>query len=70
MRNYSAHHARLFNRVFNFKPRLSNDPRLAVAKGGENRVFTRLTRIQYLHHELNLFAATALPTDSTVAPEP
>lgn len=61
LRNYSAHHARLFNRVFDIKPRLSNDPRLAVAKGGENRVFTQLTLIQYLHHELRLSAATALP---------
>lgn len=62
VRNYSAHHARLFNRVFDIKPRLSDDPRLAVAKGSENRVFTQLTLIQYLHRELNLSAATALPT--------
>lgn len=61
LRNYSAHHARLFNRVFDIKPRLSNDPRLTVAKGSENRVFTQLTLIQYLHHDLNLSAATALP---------
>lgn len=69
VRNYSAHHARLFNRVFDIKPRLSNDPRLAVAKGSENRVFTQLTLIQYLHHELNLSAATELPSLLGTYPE-
>lgn len=29
-RNYSAHHARLFNRVIDIKPRFSNDPCLLV----------------------------------------
>ncbi|TXJ04319.1 MAG: Abi family protein [Aeromicrobium sp.] len=69
LRNYSAHHARIFNRVFDIKPRLSNDPRLSVAKGHENRVFTQLTLIQYLHHELGLSAATVLPTLLTTYPQ-
>ncbi|GAA2529254.1 Abi family protein [Rarobacter incanus] len=69
VRNYSAHHARLFNRVFDIKPRLSDDSRLAVAKGSENRVFTQLTLIQYLHHELNLSAATDLPALLVTYPE-
>ncbi|MCQ9387154.1 Abi family protein [Brevibacterium sp. 50QC2O2] len=69
LRNYAAHHARLFNRVFDIKPRFSSDPRLAVAKGSENRVFTQLTLIQYLHHELKLSAATSLPALLTTYPE-
>lgn len=69
LRNYSAHHARLFNRVFDIKPRLSNDPRLAVVKGNENRAFTQLTLIQYLHDELGLSGATALPALLAAYPE-
>lgn len=74
LRNYSAHHARIFNRVFDIKPKLSDDPRLSVVKGQENRVFTQLTLIQYLHHELELSPATNLPTllmefpDNSVVP--
>ncbi|MHA3683174.1 Abi family protein [Leucobacter sp. HY1908] len=69
LRNYAAHHARLFNRVFGIKPRLSNDPRLAVVKGRENRVFAQLTLVQYLHRELNLSAATAIPALLATYPE-
>lgn len=69
LRNYSAHHARLFNRVFHIKPRLNNDPRLSITKGNENRVFAQLTLIQYLHHELNLSAATSLPILLATYPE-
>lgn len=61
LRNYSAHHARVFNKVFDIKPRLSTDPRLAIVRGRENRAFTQLTLIQYLHHELELSSAKALP---------
>lgn len=61
VRNYSAHHSRLFNRVFGIKLRLSEDPSLAVATGRENRVFTQLTLIQYLHRELGLSEAVELP---------
>lgn len=68
LRNYSAHHVRIFNRVFDIKPRLSNDPRLAIAKGSENRVFMQFTLIQYLHHELGLSDATALPALLTTYP--
>lgn len=68
LRNYSAHHARTFNKVFDIKPRLSNDPRLAIAKGHENRVFTQLTLIQYLHRVLGLSPATALPEQLTKFP--
>lgn len=61
LRNYSAHHARVFNRVFDIKPKLSDDPRLSVVKGQENRAFTQLTLIQYLHRELGLSPAAKLP---------
>ncbi|WJY64243.1 Abi-like protein [Corynebacterium atrinae] len=61
LRNHSAHHARVFNRVFDIKPRLNDDIRLEAVKGRENRVFTQLTLIQYLHRELDLSPATALP---------
>lgn len=69
LRNYCAHHARLFNRVFHIKPKLSNDPRLSVVRGQENRVFAQLTLIQYLHHELELSTTTALPALLTKYPD-
>lgn len=64
VRNYSAHHARMCNRVFDIKPRLSDDPRLGVVKGQENRVFTQLTLIQYLLRELGLPPAPAPRRDA------
>ena len=51
VRNYSAHHARMFNRVYTLKPRLpkvETHPELAAAKKALNRCFGQLTLIQYL----------------------
>ncbi|MCT1874738.1 Abi family protein [Brevibacterium luteolum] len=61
VRNYAAHHARMFNRVYDIKPKLSDDRRLIPVAGGMNRAFGQLTLIQYLHRELGLSSAEHLP---------
>ena len=61
MRNYVAHHARIFNRVFDIKPKLSNDERLQAVAGVSNRSFGQLSLIQYLHRQLGLSPANRLP---------
>lgn len=61
LRNYSAHHARLFNRVFDIKPKLSRDERFNMIRGVKNRVFGQLTLLRYLHAELDLPGESRLP---------
>ena len=61
LRNYSAHHARLFNRVFAVKPKTSNKPELVILSRTKSRLFGQLTTIQYLHKALDLSPATTLP---------
>ena len=61
LRNYAAHHARMFNRVYDIKPKLNNDVRLAPVAEGMNRVFGQLSLIQYLHRQLDLSPAERLP---------
>jgi conserved phage-related protein len=61
VRNYVAHHARIFNRVFDIKPKLSNDERLQAVAGVSNRSFGQLSLIQYLHRQLGLSPANRLP---------
>lgn len=61
VRNYAAHHARMFNRVYDIKPKLSDDERLVPVAGESNRVFGQLTLIQYLHRQLGLSPADRLP---------
>ncbi|WP_165164314.1 Abi family protein [Corynebacterium qintianiae] len=61
MRNYAAHHARMFNRVYDIKPKLNEDPRLVQVAGVMNRVFGQLSLIQYMHHQLGLSTAQRLP---------
>lgn len=61
LRNYAAHHARMFNRVYDIKPKLNNDVRLAPVAEGINRVFGQLSLIQYLHRQLDLSPADRLP---------
>ena len=61
LRNYAAHHARMFNRVYVIKPKLNNDVRLAPVAEGMNRVFGQLSLIQYLHRQLDLSPADRLP---------
>lgn len=61
LRNYAAHHARVFNRGFDITPKLSQDRRLDVIRNTKNRAFGQLTLIRYLHHELNLPGQGRLP---------
>lgn len=60
LRNYAAHHARMFNRVYDIKPKLNNDPKLTPVANRMNRVFGQLSMIQYLHHQLGLSQADRL----------
>lgn len=60
LRNLAAHHARLFNRVFDIKPKLSTDPRLAIIGTSINRAFGQLTLVRYLGCELGLPDSGAL----------
>ena len=64
VRNYSTHHARMFNRVYTVKPKfppLDKVPELSSAKAAFNRCFCQLTLIQYLLAELNVGNLHLLP---------
>ena len=61
VRNYAAHHARMFNRVYEIKPKLNDDERLMPVAGEMNRAFGQLSLIQYLHRQLDLSPAVRLP---------
>lgn len=61
VRNYAAHHARMFNRVYSIMPKLNDDPRLQAIESATNRAFGQLSLIQYLHRELGLSSALVLP---------
>ncbi|MDC4232742.1 Abi family protein [Actinomyces sp. B33] len=64
VRNYSAHHARMFNRVYTIKPKLPAQydvPELEPAANALNRCFGQLTLIQYLLSELDVGDSTILP---------
>lgn len=64
VRNYSAHHARMFNRVYALKPKLPAEkevPELAPALNSINRSFGQLTLIQYLLKELEVGDMSILP---------
>lgn len=61
VRNYAAHHARMFNRVYDIKPKLSDDYRLGPISHITNRAFGQLSLIQYLHRQLGLSPAHRLP---------
>ncbi|ETJ01231.1 MAG: Abortive infection bacteriophage resistance protein [Actinomyces urogenitalis DORA_12] len=65
VRNYAAHHARMFNRVYALKPRMprvGQDASLDAARGVMNRCFGQLTMIQYLLRAFNLDGLNTLPT--------
>jgi len=49
LRNYSAHHARLFTRVFDIKPKTIDDPRMKPVESVSHLVFGQLSLIRYLH---------------------
>ncbi len=61
LRNFAAHHARMFNRVYHIKPKLNKDPRLVAVAGQMNRAFGQLSLVQYLHRQLGLSPADKLP---------
>lgn len=55
--NYSAHHARMFNRVYALKPHLPKigaHPELDAVAAVMNRLFGQLTIVQYLLVNLNI----------------
>lgn len=62
LRNLAAHHARMFNRVYDLKPKLNDDVRLTPIAGAMNKVFGQLSLIQYLHRQLGLSRAEHLPS--------
>lgn len=62
VRNYAAHHARMFNRSYDIRPKLSNDPCLVEIENATNRCFGQLTLVQYLHRKLELSPANILPS--------
>lgn len=71
VRNYSAHHARMFNRVYALKPKLPAEqdvPELVPAANAINRSFGQLTLIQYLLAELGVGDTTILPSILTTYP--
>ncbi|GGH59380.1 ABC transporter permease [Rothia aerolata] len=71
VRNYSAHHARMFNRVYALKPKLptaQDVPELVSAAKALNRTFGQLTLIQYILTELHIGDTTVLPTVLTTYP--
>ncbi|WP_040348024.1 Abi family protein [Brevibacterium mcbrellneri] len=72
VRNYSAHHNRMFNRVYTLKPKLPakhDVPELAPVANAINRSFGQLTLIQYLLAELGIGDRTTLPTVLTTYPQ-
>lgn len=72
VRNYSAHHARMFNRVYALRPRLPQPGHcidLGQVRTHMNRCFGQLTLIQYLLHELDLDGKDALPMVISTYPQ-
>ena len=65
VRNYSAHHARMFNRVYTLKPRLPGSelhPGFGAIKKAASRCFGQLSLIQYLLTVLDVGDKTLLPS--------
>lgn len=54
LRNLAAHHARLFNRVYDIKPKSNKSKMLSHLGSTSNRLFGQLTLILYLKKQLNL----------------
>ncbi|WP_340055814.1 Abi family protein [Corynebacterium parakroppenstedtii] len=61
VRNLAAHHARMFNRRYDVKPKLSDDQRLNSGAWKRDSTFGLLSLIQYLHRQLDLSPAKRLP---------
>lgn len=70
LRNYAAHHARIFNRSFDIKPKLcKEDERLNIIRKVTNRSFGQLTLVRYLNHEVGLPDRGQVPSALTAFPE-
>ncbi|QGU04484.1 Abi family protein [Corynebacterium comes] len=70
VRNYAAHHGRMFNRVYDLKPKLPKEPGdLGIASGRTNRLFGQLTTIQYLQRSLGLGQDQWLPEMMATYPD-
>lgn len=72
LRNYSAHYARMFNRVYALKPRLPRGnahPELAAPGRAINRTFGQLSLIQYLLRVLRVGDPELLPRTLDSYPE-
>lgn len=72
LRNYSAHHARMFNRVYTLKPRLprgNSHLKLAEPVKAINRAFSQLSLIQYLLKALSIGDEKLLPSTLNTYPE-
>lgn len=54
LRNYAAHHARLFTRVFDIKPKRIQDPRMSEANKVSHLLFGQLSMIRYLYDALDI----------------
>nr|WP_120492653.1 Abi family protein [Corynebacterium lactis] len=61
VRNYSAHHARMFNRAYDLRPRLPSHPSLMEISGTTSRAFGQLSLVQYLLKTLHLAPGNLLP---------
>lgn len=61
LRNYAAHNARVFNRVFNIKPKLTNKEKLQIVDDNRSRLFGQASMVQYLLRRLELSDGTSLP---------
>lgn len=64
VRNYTAHHGRIFNRVFALTPKLPKHdgvPELAIVAPAANRAFGQLSIIQYLLRTLGVGNPRILP---------
>ncbi|NMX04489.1 Abi family protein [Mobiluncus mulieris] len=60
VRNRTAHHSRVFNRVFDIKPKLPDDACFDDIRGRTNRVFAQLTLIRYLQRGLGVMVDSRL----------
>lgn len=60
LRNHAAHHARMFNRSFDIKPRLPRGEAFDIVRDVTNRAFGQLTLIRQLDSVLTLHASDSL----------
>ncbi len=54
VRNYVAHHARVYNRVFEIKPKLPQDDSWSTTQIKSHKLFAVIAMVYYLHGKLEL----------------